>query len=246
MEAALTDYYATLGLDRNCTTAQIRSAYRLLVKRHHPDRNPDSAEALERSQELNAAHQILSDPARRRSYDRELEESAASNRPQRAGRIQRNVSEDVKLCLADFFRGTSLEVRINDPANSAGAETYELVIPPNTSPGARFRIPRGAPFQSGFVSVRLRALPDFRFKIRGSDLQCDLRINSRRAAEGGSEMVTGPLGTRLTLTIPARVRRGELLRIPGEGLPKPRGGRGDLLIRVIYRPEVHITRRDTR
>jgi DnaJ-class molecular chaperone len=44
------------------------------------------------------------------------------------------------------------------------------------------------------------------------------------------------------VTIPRGVGRGEILRIPGEGLPKPRGGRGDMLVRITYRPEVKITR----
>jgi DnaJ-class molecular chaperone len=44
------------------------------------------------------------------------------------------------------------------------------------------------------------------------------------------------------VTIPAGVTRGAVLRVPGEGLPKPRGGRGDLLVRVTYRVEVKISR----
>jgi DnaJ-class molecular chaperone len=47
----------------------------------------------------------------------------------------------------------------------------------------------------------------------------------------------------LRIQIPAGVARGELLRIRGEGLPKPRGGRGDLLVKITYRPEVRIGRR---
>jgi DnaJ-class molecular chaperone len=42
--------------------------------------------------------------------------------------------------------------------------------------------------------------------------------------------------------IPAHISRGEVLRLRGEGLPKPRGGRGDLLIRITYRPEVRVSR----
>ena len=44
------------------------------------------------------------------------------------------------------------------------------------------------------------------------------------------------------VTIPAGVTRGAVLRVPGEGLPKPRGGRGDLLVRLTYRVEVKISR----
>jgi DnaJ-class molecular chaperone len=44
------------------------------------------------------------------------------------------------------------------------------------------------------------------------------------------------------VTIPAGVTRGAVVRVTGEGLPKPRGGRGDLLVRVTYRVEVKVTR----
>ena len=237
------DHYATLGLDRRCTTAQIRSAYRMLAKRHHPDLNHDSEEALQRSQGLNAAHEILTDPARRRAYDRDLDESENSAAPTRAGKIERNISQDTNLRIEDFLRGAALEVRVSDPANPNGPEIYELIVPPDTAPGTRFRLPRAAPFEGGFVTIRVRALPGFRFKARGSDLRCDLRINAKRAVQGGTEMMSGPAGAPFRVQIPAGISRGEILRIAGEGLPKPRGGRGDLLVRVTYRPEIRITRR---
>ena len=234
------DHYATLGLDRRCTTAQIRTAYRLLAKRHHPDLNPDSSEAVARSQELNAAHETLSDPARRRAYDRELDASVPP--PPRAAKIERHISQDAYLRIEDFIRGASLDVRVKDPANPKGPETYELIVPPGTAPGARFRLPRGEPFAGGFVQVRVRALPGFRFKVRGSDLRCDLRISAQRAMQGGGEVLAGATGAPLRVQIPAGISRGEILRVPGEGMPKPRGGRGDLLVRVTYRPEVRISR----
>ncbi len=234
------DHYATLGLDRRCTPAQIRTAYRLLAKRHHPDVNPGSAEAVALSQMLNAAHETLSDPARRRAYDREL--SAAASPSPRAAKTERHIAQDVRLRIEDFIRGTTLEVRVNDPANPEGPETYQLTVPPETAVGARFRLPRAEPFAGEFVILRLRALPGFRFKARGADLRCDLRINARRAAQGGGEMLSGATGAPLRVSIPAGVARGEVLRLAGEGLPKPRGGRGDLLVRITYRPEVRVTR----
>ena len=56
-------------------------------------------------------------------------------------------------------------------------------------------------------------------------------------------MVAALNGARLRVQIPRNVARGEIIRLPGEGLPKPRGGRGDLLVRILYRPEVRITRK---
>jgi DnaJ-class molecular chaperone len=236
------DHYAVLGLDRHCTEAEIRRAYRLLAKRHHPDLNPDSPEAILRSQELNAAHETLRDPARRRAYDRELSESGAPTPPPRAAKIERNISHDTHVRIADFLHGATLEVRVQDPGNPGGPEVYELVVPPETAPGTRFRLPRPEPFAGGFIQIRVRALPGGRFKVRGSDLRYDLRIPTRRATDGGMEMIPGPTGKPLRVQIPRGVARGEILRVAGEGLPKPRGGRGDLLVRVTYRPEVRVSR----
>jgi curved DNA-binding protein len=240
LQRAEKNHYATLGLDRNCTLAQVRAAYRLLAKQVHPDLNPNSPAAVQRTQELNMAHETLSNPARRLAHDRELD---APKIPQtRAVKIQRNISQDVHLRLEDFLRGTTREVRVHDPANPDGAEIYQLVIPPNTAPGTRFRLPRNENFAGGFVQLRVKALPSFRLKARGSDLRCDLKINSKRAAQGGMEMIRGISGAMLRVQIPRGILRGEIVRIPGEGLPKARGGRGDLLVRITYRIEVRIIR----
>lgn len=248
MQATEANHYTVLGLDRRCTEAQIKTAYRVLARQHHPDLNPGSAAAVARTQALNAAYEILSDPERRTAYDAELaaKKSAAPKRGERGGRSERDVAQEVNLRFEDFLRGTTLDVRVNDPANPEGPEIYELTVPPGTAPGARFRLPRTGAFAGGWVRVRVRALPGFRFKARGSDLRCDLTLKPQRAAQGGSEMIPGVTGSLVRVEIPRGVGRGEILRVPGEGLPRPRGGRGDLLVRVKYRVEVRVTRRSGR
>ena len=241
MQYSVPNHYATLGLDRRCTLAQIRAAYRALAKQQHPDVNPHSPAAVARTQELNAAHETLSDPDLRAAYDRELDAPKKSSTSARAGKIQRNISQDVNLPLEDFLRGTKREVRVNDPANLNGPEIYELMIPPETAPGTRFKIPRDEAV-GGFVQLRVKAQPNFRFKTRGSDLRCDLKIKAERAAHGGVEMIRGLTGAMLRVPIPRGVARGEIIRIADEGLPKSRGGRGDLLVRITYRIEVRVTR----
>ncbi len=246
MQPVETNHYATLGLDRRCTPAQIRAAYRVLAKQHHPDLNPNSPAAVRHTQTLNAAHEILSDPERRAAHDQELDARQKTAPPQRPAKTQWNISQAVNLRLEDFLRGTKREVRVIDPANSNGAEIYELVVPPNTAPGTRFRLPRMEPFSGGFVQLRVKALPDFRFKVRGSDLRCDLKIKAGRAIQGGVEMIRGLAGAMVRVPIPRGVGRNEIIRVSGEGLPKPRGGRGDLLVRVSYRVEVRISRANVR
>jgi DnaJ-class molecular chaperone len=242
LQTAVPNHYATLGLDRRCTAAQIRAAYRVLAKQHHPDLHSGSSAAVAHTQALNAAHEILSDPEKRAAHDRELDAPKKSAPKTRPAKIQRNLAQDVFLRLEDFLRGTTREVRVHDPANPNGAEIYELVIPPGTAPGTRFRLSRNEPFAGGWVQLRVKAQPDFRFKTHGADLRCDLKIKAERAAQGGTEMVRGVSGAMLRVPIPRGVSRGEILRISGEGLPKPRGGRGDLLVRITYRVEVRVRR----
>ena len=243
MQPSPVDHYRTLGLDRGCTRTQIDAAYRLLAKRHHPDVNAGSAKAAKLTRALNEAHELLSDPVRRRTYDRELQAREKEARPSRVGRIERNIAQDVNLRIEDFLRGTSLEIQVRDPGNPNGTETYPVLVPPETAPGTRLRVARTAHFEGGFVVLRLRPLPGHRFKARGSDLKCELRISARVAQQGGTEVMPGVAGAMLRVSIPAGIRRGETLRIADEGLPKARGGRGDLLVRITYRPEIRVTRR---
>jgi hypothetical protein len=65
------DHYHTLGLARHAEGVVVKAAYRALASQYHPDRNP-SPDAIERIQRINAAYEILSDPARRLAYDASL------------------------------------------------------------------------------------------------------------------------------------------------------------------------------
>ncbi len=236
------DHYAVLGLHRNCTAAQIRTAYRTLAKRHHPDLHGQTPEAQFHTQQINAAYEILSEATTRQAYDAELAAPQKTSTARPSTKLQRNFSQDVSLRLEDFLRGTKLEVRVNDPGNPDGLENYELTVPPETAPGTRCKITRAGFFEGGVVQVRLKARPDFRFKIRGADLRCDLKINFSRAQTGGIESVRGVTGNFLRVTIPKNVARGEIIILANEGLPKPRGGRGDLQVRILYAPAVQIRR----
>jgi molecular chaperone DnaJ len=64
------DPYEVLGLQRNATQADIKSAFRRQGAKHHPDRNPDDPGAVQRFKEINAGYQILSDPKKRTMFDR--------------------------------------------------------------------------------------------------------------------------------------------------------------------------------
>src|SRR6267378_32803 len=64
------DYYEVLGVSRTATDQEIKSAYRRLAIRHHPDKNPNDAAAEEKFKEAAEAYAVLSDGEQRRRYDR--------------------------------------------------------------------------------------------------------------------------------------------------------------------------------
>lgn len=63
------DYYKIIGVDRNATQDEIKKKYRKLALKYHPDRNPGDKAAEEKFKEITEAHEVLSDPEKRKKYD---------------------------------------------------------------------------------------------------------------------------------------------------------------------------------
>ncbi len=63
------DYYKILGVDKTASTKDIKSAYRKLARKYHPDLNPNDKDAKKNFQHINEANEVLSDPEKRKKYD---------------------------------------------------------------------------------------------------------------------------------------------------------------------------------
>lgn len=67
---AFIDYYEVLGISKNASAEDIKKAYRKLARKHHPDLNPNDAAAHKKFQQINEANEVLSDPEKRKKYDK--------------------------------------------------------------------------------------------------------------------------------------------------------------------------------
>ncbi len=69
MAVQFRDYYEALGVNKNASEDEIKSAYRKQARKYHPDVNPNDKSAEEKFKEINEAYEVLSDPEKRKRYD---------------------------------------------------------------------------------------------------------------------------------------------------------------------------------
>jgi len=136
---------------------------------------------------------------------------------------------EVDLTLAEVFRGTTREVRVDGTRRRV-----EVKIPPGVREGSRVRVAgeggRGAGGRRGDLYLRVRVAPDPTFERKGDDLQTTLRAPLTAAVLGGEAQVPTLEGS-VGIKIPAGTPAGQVFRLRGHGLPKlgVTGERGDLL-----------------
>jgi curved DNA-binding protein len=171
MPVKFRDYYETLGLSRGATDEQIRSAYRNLARKHHPDVNPGRKDAEEKFKEINEAYSVLSDPKKRKQYDQlgqNWKAGADFKPPPEWGRDVRVEFGDFggEGAFSDFFeslfgaarrgggqrqagfasRGRDFEAQIVIPleeAHRGAVRTIALRSPDGTQKSIRVNIPAG-------------------------------------------------------------------------------------------------------
>ena len=164
---------------------------------------------------------------------------------QRAGRAGAAIAvpgEDYEVMahigLDDAYRGTLVDLELNMPEYDASgrlrrvARTFKARIPKGATDGQRLRLPgKGGKGLNGgrdgdlYLNIALH--PHRLFKVSGHDLYLDLPLAPWEAVLGASVEVP-TLGGPVLLTVPAGTHAGQRLRLAGRGLPKSRGGEGDL------------------
>ena len=183
------DYYDVLGVSRSATQKEISSAFRKLARQHHPDLNAGDKQAEARFKELSEAHEVLSDTKKRKLYD-EFGENWAS--AQAAG-------VEPGAVRGGGFRPNAGGQRVE----------YRTVSPDDIEDlfgeGAGF----GDIFGSIFGNARGRA------RQQPIDVEAPITVSLAEVYSGTSRTVELPGGRRVEVKVPAGVKEGTVLRVPG-------------------------------
>ena len=213
------DPYEVLGVPRGASAAAIKSAYRKLAKKHHPDSNKNDPKAAERFSEINSANEIVGDEDKRKQFDRG--EIDAEGKPRFQG-----------------FPGGGPRGRAGGPGG--GFETHTFRTGGGAGPGG-FEDILNSMFGGAARGQRPGASGStFEFDTGGIGLDLDLSVamtvSLEESVNGAEKRVRLPTGKELNVKIPPGVTAGQQIRLKGQGETAPGHRPGDLLITVSIAP----------
>ena len=197
------DPYSVLGVAKGASEGEIKSAYRKLAKKLHPDVNPGNKEVEQKFKEVSAAYNLLSDKEKRGKYDRG--EINADGSPRYDSAFHRAYSQ---------------------PGGGRGGYDF-------TQGGGDFedifsdlfgRARRGGGAAGGRRTYTTQA--------KGNDVQYTVQVTFAEAAKGIRRRITLYDGKSLDVTIPPGTEDGQTLRLKGQGMPGLGGGAGDAYVTV--------------
>jgi DnaJ-class molecular chaperone len=251
------DYYATLGLHRNASDAEIKKAYRSLAMKHHPDRGGDE----KRFKDISQAYDFLSNPEKKQIIDLGGDPNAQSGgggfnhnpfefhfntgnfgdvfgnfgfgrQPQRRNR---SLNINVEITLEDVLTGKDFTAEVSIPGKN---KMINIQIPPGIENGQQIRyegmgddsIPGLRP---GDLLVNVIVREHHRYKREGTSLVIDQEVNVWDALLGSSIEIQTLDHKTLSINLPAGTQPDTVMSCKGEGLPNMRTRqRGNLLIRI--------------
>jgi DnaJ-class molecular chaperone len=229
------DPYTILGVSKSASEAEVKSAYRKLAKKLHPDANKHDPKAASRFAELNAAYEIVGDDKKRKAFDNG--EIDAEGKPRFQG-----------------FEGFGAQPGGGPWGNAGGAggnhfESFSF------GPEGFQRRGGGGGFGGGgggggfedllrgmFGGRAARGGPQFETEDFGAaagggqDLHAELTITLPEAAKGAKTRIQLPTGKEVEVKIPAGLTSGQQIRLKGQGWPSASGRAGDAMITVTVAP----------
>jgi curved DNA-binding protein len=203
------DYYKTLGVAKNASAEDIKKAYRKLARKYHPDVNPNDKEAHKKFQQINEAHEVLSDPEKRKKYDQYGENWKHADQYEQARQQQQQAGGG----FGGFGGGGFGNFGGGEYTYSGGEEGGFSDF-----------------FESLFGGARSRRS---QAKYRGQDYNAELQLSLMDAYTTHKQTLTIN-GKNVRITIPAGVENGQQIKLKGYGSPGANGGpNGDLFITFV-------------
>lgn len=205
------DFYTTLGVARTATPEEIQKAYRTLVRKFHPDKNPDDPKAKEKFQQVQAAFDVLNDPKKREMFDRygsAYESVGSGGGPQGRPWPGGASGQQYEVNLEDLFGGGG---------GAGGFGDFFRQFGQRGRGDGRVRPAAGADIEHEL------AVP-FGSAVLGGEAQIGVR-----RADGRTETIR--------VKIPVGIEDGKKIRLRGQGEEGANGGpAGDILIKVHVTP----------
>ena len=249
------DYYEVLGVDRNADDAAIKSAYRKLAKKYHPDMNPGDKEAEQKFKEASEAYAVLSDADKRRKYDQfghaafeqggggaggyggfDFNGADMGDIFGGGGRSRRNSNDpmrgadlraSVRITFDEAVKGCDkeLELTLKDECENCHGTGAKPGTTPQTCPKCGGK---------GQVVYTQQSLFGMVQNVRPCpDCNGTGKIIKDKCPNCYGTGYTSSK-KKIAVTIPAGIDNGQSIRIRGKGEPGTNGGpRGDLLVEVI-------------
>ena len=207
------DFYASLGVSKDASEADVKKAYRKLARTHHPDQNPGDEAAEKKFKEISEAYAVLSDPKERQEYDavRAMGGGARFTAP---GGGAGGGFEDV---FGGMFGGGA-----GPRGAQAGPDLNDLFGDMFGGFGGQ---PGFGPAGGGFGQQR---------PAKGADRTATTTISFRGSIEGTTVSLRAADGEVVDVKVPKGIRDGQKVRARGKGSPGA-AGRGDLIVTVKVR-----------
>jgi DnaJ-class molecular chaperone len=229
------DPYQVLGVSRSASAAEIKSAYRKLAKKLHPDANKNDAKAASRFAELNAAYEIVGDEDKRKAFDRGEIDAEGKPRFQqgfegfggggRRGRAGGGPFGGQEGAFETFTWGPEGMQRSSGRGGGGGG--FEDVL--RDMFGGLGGAARG---RTGGFQFEQEDFPP----VAGRDVTATASVTLEEAAKGTTRRVELPTGKALEVKIPPGLADGQQIRLKGQGLSAGAGKPGDVLITVTILP----------
>ena len=252
------DYYKALGVEPTASEAEIKTAYRRLARKYHPDVSKEAG-AEERFKAVNEAYEVLKDKEKRTQYD---QLKASGYRPGEefrpppgygGGGFQFDFNEmGGNAGFSDFFEslfGGTRRAQTQPPAGSRvrlaiplerafaggkqkiriGDRTLEIAIPAGIRPGQTIRL-SGQGERGGDLMIEISYHEHPEFELDGQNVLYTLSLMPWQAALGSTVSVP-TLGGKVGLKVPPETDSGKRLRLKGRGMPG-KAGNGDQLVEI--------------